>query len=171
MGGGRSDTAAASASASASVSGIRTHRFSWDVRRVLDVRFGAVKAQECITTEMERQSVEIGEDQRLPVRVGAAAALVTEKSKRVARFIDEHVTQKLRIIVDNTKEKMSIRGAAYLPLASTVLAPDASHPHVTSKFAPSLPKPERDSLRKDIAKKLKGTNVNLQMIREYRSIK
>ena len=56
---------------------------------------------------------------------------------------------------------VSQRSAA-LPLASTAtaLAPDASHPHLTAKFAPSLPKAERDQRRNEIGKKLKGTRDN-----------
>ena len=62
--------------------------------------------------------------------------------------------------------------AAALPLASTAtaLAPDASHPHLTAKFAPSLPKGERDQRRKEIGKKLKGMRDSLIGARTFVSL-
>ena len=45
-----------------------------------------------------------------------------------------------------------------MPLA-VISAPDASHPHITARFAPSLPNTKRDSLRREIAGRLKGIRV------------
>ena len=89
--------------------------------------------------------------------VAAAAATANEHGTKIARFIDEQVTPRILDVVDSAREKLSIRGPVRLPLASTTtIAPDASHPHLTTKFAPSLPKKKRDELRRDIAEKLKG---------------
>ena len=67
------------------------------------------------------------------------------------------LVKRVRTRVQRVRMVVSQRAAA-LPLASTAtaLAPDASHPHLTAKFAPSLPKGERDQRRKEIGQKLKG---------------
>ena len=87
--------------------------------------------------------------------VDAAAA----ETKGLVRFVRDRVMPRLEAAV-RASMAPRVRFSA-LPLASsaTALAPDASHPHVTAKFAPSLPKKERDKLREAIAIKLKGLYV------------
>ena len=87
--------------------------------------------------------------------VDAAAA----ETKGVVSFVRDRVMPRLEAAVRaSTAPRLQFSA---LPLASTAtaLAPDASHPHVTAKFAPSLPKKERDGLRAAIAIKLKGTRI------------